>query len=146
MRSDAIILFVAAALGAVFLATGQVTANGQYIVFLALFVCALVLIGIKHALTSMRRPLVAFAWCMFGGILGGGLSWFLANAFVNAHPIHSHGEDYGAMAAGILYVGILILSPIAGFLVGFPMTLAIYAVIQSMGPKPTPSEKHSGLA
>jgi hypothetical protein len=141
--SDGLILLVAAALGVFFLATGQVTPNGQFIVFWALLVCAAVLIGIKHILASMRRPLVAFAWCVLGGVLGGALFWFLARSFVQAHPVRSHGEDYGAMAAGLLYVGLLLLSPIAGFLTGFPVALAICVCFKSKGIEPKPAGKLS---
>ena len=85
--SDGLILLAAAALGVVFLAVGRVTPNGQYIVFWALFVCALVLIGVKHILASMRRPLLAFACCLLGGILCGAL--FLALAW--SYLCHSPG-------------------------------------------------------
>jgi biotin transporter BioY len=110
---------------------------------LLVFVCAGVLIGVKHILASMRRPLVAFAWCVLGGILGGALSWFLAWSFVPIHPVPSHGEDYGAMAAGMLNAILLLLSPIAGFLTGFPVALAICALFQSKGTGPKPSVKQS---
>ena len=143
--SDGLILLAAAALGVVFLATGHVDPNGQFIVFWALLVCAAVLIGVKHILASMRRPLVAFAWCLLGGILGGALFLFLAWHYVTTHPVRSHGEDYGAMAAGLLNVGLVLLSPIAGFLTGFPVTLAICAWFQSRGTGPKPSEKKSDL-
>jgi hypothetical protein len=143
--SDGLILLAAAALGVVLLATGRVAPNGQFIVFWALLVCAAVLIGVKHILASMRRPLVAFAWCLLGGILGGALSRFLAWSFVTTHPVRSHGEDYGAMAAGLLYVILVLLSPIPGFLTGFPVALAICAWFQSKGTGPKPSEKQSNL-
>jgi hypothetical protein len=142
---DALILLAAAALGAFFLSTGKVTPGGQYIVFCALLVCAAVLIGVKHILASMRRPLVAFAWCSLGGILGGALLLFLAWHFVTTHPIRSHGEDYGAMGTGFLYIGLLLLSPIAGFLIGFPVALAIYAWFQSKETGPRRSGKQSDL-
>jgi hypothetical protein len=143
-RTDGLILFAAAALGVFFLAIGAVTNNGQYGLCLVLFVCALVLIGVKHVLASMRRPLLAFAACLLGGILGGALFYFLAWSFVTAHPIQSHGEDYGAMAAGILYTGLLLLSPIAGFLIGFPVALVICALIQRATER-EPSGKLSDL-
>jgi hypothetical protein len=143
--SDGLILLAAAALGVFFLSTGRVTPDGQYIVFWVLLVCAAVLIGVKHILASMRRPLVAFAWCLLGGILAGALFLFLAWTFVTTHPIRSHGEDYGAMATGFLYLGLVFLSPIAGFLIGFPVTLAIYACFQSKGTGPKPSAKQSDL-
>ena len=143
--SDGLILLAVAALGGVFVATGGVKPHGQYIVFWVLLVCAAVLIGVKHILASMRRPLLAFAWCLLGGILGGALCWFLAWSFVNTHPIRSHGEDYGAMAAGFLYIGLLLLSPLAGFLIGFPVALAICAWFQSKGRGPKHSGKQSDL-
>ncbi len=143
--SDGLILLAAAAVGVFFLAIGGVTPNGQYSVFWALlvFVCAAVLVGIKHILTSMRRPLVAFAWCSLGGILGGALSWFLAWSFVTTHPVRSHGEDYGALAAGMLNAILVLLSPFPGFLIGFPVALAICAWFQSKGTGPKPSGKLS---
>jgi len=143
--SDALILLAAAALGVFFVATGQATPNGQFIVFCVLFACAAVLIGVKHILASMRRPLLAFAWCLLGGILGGALFWFLAWHYFITHPVRSHGEDYGAMAAGIFYLILVFLSPIAGFLTGFPVALAIYAWLQSRGPGTKPSGKQSDL-
>jgi hypothetical protein len=143
--SDGLILLAVAALGVFFLSTGQVTPEGRHFVFWVLFVCAAVLIGVKHMLASMRRPVVAFAWCLLGGILGGALLLFLAWTFVTTHPIRSHGEDYGAMAAGFLYIGLLLLSPIAGFLIGFPVALAICAWFQSKGTGPKPSGKQSDV-
>ena len=143
--SDGLILLGAATLGVVFLSTGRVTPDGQYIVFWALLVCAAVLIGVKHILASMRRPLVAFAWCLLGGILGGALFLFVGWHYVTTHPIRSYGQDGGAMAAGLLYIGLVLLSPIAGFLIGFPAVLAICAWFQSKGTGPKPSGKQSDL-
>jgi biotin transporter BioY len=144
-RSDGLILLAAAALGVVSLATGQVPPNGRYFVFWALFVSAAVLIGVKHILASMRHPLVAFAWCLLGGVLGGALFWFLAWSFVTNHPVRSHGEDYGAMATGLFYIALVLLSPIAGFLTGFPVALAICAWFESNATEAKPSARQSDL-
>ena len=83
---DALILLAVAALGVVFVATVGVTPRGQFFVFWVLLVCAAVLIGVKHVLASMRCPLVAFASCLLGGILGGAPFWFLASSFVKRSP------------------------------------------------------------
>jgi hypothetical protein len=141
--SDGLILLAAAALAVVLLAVRRVAPNGQYIVFWALFVCALVLIGVKHILASMRRPHLAFACCLLGGILCGALFLALAWSYFITHPVKGQGD--GAWAGGILYLLGVMVAPIAGFVVGFPVTLAICAWIQSMGTEPKPSGTRSGL-
>jgi hypothetical protein len=70
MRTDGFILFAAAALAVIFIALGQATAPSNYVIAFAVFVCALVLIGIKHALASMRRPLLALVCCLLGRSFG----------------------------------------------------------------------------
>ena len=140
---DGLSLLAAAALGLAFLATGYVTPDGPYVVFWVLLACATALIGVRHILTSMRRPLADFAWCVLGGILGGAVFLFFAWRFVITHFFGSPDKDYGAMSLGFLYVGLLLLSPVAGFLTGFPVPLAIWAWFQSRSTGPKASEKQS---
>ena len=124
---DLLILVAAAASGVFVVAAQPVTPSGQSIVFLALFGCASVLIGVEHTLDSMRRPLVAFAFCLLGGVLGGALLLLLAMSYLASHPLKSHGEYGAGMAAGIRDLVFIVLSPVAVFLIGFPVTLAICA-------------------
>ena len=144
--SDGIIVLAAAALAVILIATNPPAMPSRPIAIVKtlLFVVA-VIIGVKHVLASMRRPLVALGWCLLGGILGGALFFCAAWAFVIAHPVHSHGEDWGAMAAGLFYIGLLILSPAVGFLIGFPVALAICARFQSNATEAKPSGSQSDL-
>ena len=145
-RSDGIIVLAAVALALIFIATNRlVWPNGPNAVVLTLLGVAAVIIGVKHVVASMPRPLVAFAWSLLGGLLGGALFFCAALAFALAHPIHSHGEDWGAMATGILYIGLMILSPVVGFLIGFPVALAICARLQSNSNEAKPSGRQSDL-
>jgi hypothetical protein len=141
-RSDWLILLAAAALGLIFIATGPVAPNGRFFILSACLICAIVIIGVKHVLAPMQRPFVALAWCLLGGVLGGALFFYLARAYVIAHSVQSHGEDYGAMAAGIFHIGLLIVAPVAGFLIGFPAALAICAAFLSKADEPKPSGRH----
>jgi hypothetical protein len=145
-RSDGIIVLAAAALAVILIATNPPAMPSRPIAIVKtlLFVVA-VIIGVKHVLASMRRPLVALAWCLLGGILGGALFFCAAWAFVTAHPVHSHGEDWGAMAQGIFYIGLVILSPVVGFLIGFPVALAICARFQPNAAEAKPSGRQSDL-
>jgi hypothetical protein len=145
-RSDGIIVLAAAALALIFIATNPlVWPNGPIAVVQTMLGVAAVIIVVKHILASMRRPLVALAWCLLGGILGGALFFCAAWAFVIAHPVHSHGEDWGAMAVGIFYIGLLILSPVIGFLIGFPVALAICGRFQSNDTEAKPSGRPPDL-
>jgi hypothetical protein len=142
---DLVILLAAGALGVFFFTTAQGDPNARYIVFWVLLACAAVLIGVKHILASMRRPLLTFAWCLLGGILSGALFWFRALSIVKTHPVQQHVDNIGAMGTGLLYAAIILLSPIAGFLIGVPVTLAIYALFQSKRTGPKSSGKQSDL-
>jgi hypothetical protein len=135
-RSDWRILLAAAALGIIFCAIEPVAANGRFFVVLVCLVGATVIIGLKHVFASLRQPLVALAWCLLGGVLDGALFFYLARTYVLSHPVQSHGEDYGAMAVGLLHIGLLFLSPVAGFLIGFAAALAICWVVLSKAAEP----------
>ena len=90
-------------------------------------VCAAVLIGVKHVLASMRHPLLTFGICLLGGILCGGLFLALAWAYFVTHPVKGQGD--GAWAGGVLNLLGVMASPIAGFVVEFPVTIAICRLV-----------------
>jgi len=136
---DAPDLLAAAALVCFSSATGQATPNGQFIVLLRV-------VRLRrrahrrqaHTGARMRaRRSLAFAWCLLGGILGGALFVPRVHYFIHS-PGAVHGEDYGRWRQHLL-PDFVFLSPIAGFLTGFPVALAIYAWLQSRGPGTKPS-------
>ena len=49
------------------------------------------------------------------------------------------------MAAGLFYIGLLILSPAVGFLIGFPVALAIRARFQPNAAEAKPSGRQSDM-
>jgi hypothetical protein len=98
--------------------------------FLWVLVAVLLVAGyiylVKRVIGSMRRPFVAFAWCLLGGLSGGLIAFLVTRAYIVAHPVRSHRhEDWGAFAAAILQLMLLLASPVAGFLLTFSIALGV---------------------
>jgi hypothetical protein len=135
----------AAALLGVALVVASLSRRPSLLRVLALVV-VMFLAGVRvHGPECHALGAVHWAYRHRSTLLGGALFLFLVWHYVITHPVRSHGEDYGAMAAGLLNAGLVLLSPIAGFLTGFPVAPAICACFQSRGTGSKLSEKKSNL-
>jgi hypothetical protein len=75
-------------------------------------------------LRATGRPFVALGLCFLGGVVGALGAFLATQGYVVAHPIQQHGhEDWGAFAGALLYAGLLFVSPVIGFFIGFSTAL-----------------------
>jgi len=145
--ADATIFGVAMAIGLYPILINQERfAGNPYLLFFIMLAIAPAIIGIKHLITSTRRPALTVFWSFVGGILGGGLAFLLTRWYIIEHPVKStRSEDWGALAAGILYLVLLFLSPLVGFLVMFLVVVVACWWLDASGSVPKPGSRHSDL-
>jgi hypothetical protein len=99
---------------------------GKLFVYGVIALAAAYLYMVWSILRATRRPFLALGLCILGGVIGALVTFLATRGYLFAHPIQQHGhEDWGAFAGAMLYIGLLFVSPVIGFFLGFSTALAV---------------------